>query len=71
MREWEIKKQRNKNTNRTCLIRKSHPTASFFNFCSRRSRSVSRSTTRSARTSRRRLYPARSTTSWARRSSMR
>ncbi|KAF7368665.1 NAP-domain-containing protein [Mycena venus] len=31
-REWEIKKQRNKNTNRTRLIRKSHPTASFFNF---------------------------------------
>ncbi|KAJ7266394.1 hypothetical protein B0H12DRAFT_1099481 [Mycena haematopus] len=33
-REWEIKKQRNKNTNRTRLIRKSHPTASFFNFFS-------------------------------------
>ncbi|KAJ7606636.1 nucleosome assembly protein [Roridomyces roridus] len=31
-REWEIKKQRNKNTNRTRLIRKSHPTPSFFNF---------------------------------------
>ncbi|KAF7304588.1 NAP-domain-containing protein [Mycena chlorophos] len=31
-REWEIKKQRNKNTNRTRLVRKSHPTASFFNF---------------------------------------
>ncbi|KAJ7708215.1 hypothetical protein B0H17DRAFT_1031924 [Mycena rosella] len=30
--EWEIKKQRNKNTNRTRVIRKSHPTASFFNF---------------------------------------
>ncbi|KAF7303532.1 NAP-domain-containing protein [Mycena indigotica] len=33
-REWEIKKQRNKNTNRTRLVRKSHPTASFFNFFS-------------------------------------
>ncbi|KAJ7779594.1 nucleosome assembly protein [Mycena metata] len=33
-REWEIKKQRNKNTNRTRLIRKSHPTPSFFNFFS-------------------------------------
>ncbi|CAK5274404.1 unnamed protein product [Mycena citricolor] len=33
-REWEIKKQRNKNTNRTRLIRKSRPTASFFNFFS-------------------------------------
>ncbi|KAJ7241474.1 nucleosome assembly protein [Mycena rebaudengoi] len=32
--EWEIKKQRNKNTNRTRLVRKSHPTASFFNFFS-------------------------------------
>ncbi|KAF7302365.1 NAP-domain-containing protein [Mycena chlorophos] len=31
-REWEIKKQRNKNTNRTRLVRKSQPTASFFNF---------------------------------------
>ncbi|KAJ7719045.1 hypothetical protein B0H16DRAFT_1607538 [Mycena metata] len=33
-REWEIKKQRNKNTNHTRLIRKSHPTPSFFNFFS-------------------------------------
>ncbi|KAJ7474863.1 nucleosome assembly protein [Mycena latifolia] len=31
-KEWEIKKQRNKNTNRTRLIRKSHPIPSFFNF---------------------------------------
>ncbi|KAF8801002.1 NAP-domain-containing protein [Phlegmacium glaucopus] len=33
-KEFEIKKQRNKNTNRTRLVRKAHPTASFFNFFS-------------------------------------
>ncbi|KAF7325206.1 NAP-domain-containing protein [Mycena kentingensis (nom. inval.)] len=33
-RDWEIKKQRNKNTNRTRIVRKSHPAASFFNFFS-------------------------------------
>jgi len=31
-KEFEIKKQRNKNTNRTRLVRKAHPTKSFFNF---------------------------------------
>jgi len=31
-KEFEIKKQRNKNTNRTRLVRKSRPTESFFNF---------------------------------------
>ncbi|KAJ8502005.1 hypothetical protein ONZ45_g11941 [Pleurotus djamor] len=31
-KEFEIKKQRNKNTNRTRLIRKAIPTESFFNF---------------------------------------
>jgi nucleosome assembly protein 1-like 1 len=31
-KEFEIKKQRNKNTNRTRLVRKAHPTESFFNF---------------------------------------
>ncbi|KAF8584858.1 NAP-domain-containing protein [Ramaria rubella] len=31
-KSFEIKKQRNKNTNRTRLIRKAHPTESFFNF---------------------------------------
>ncbi|KAG6816171.1 hypothetical protein H0H87_008095 [Tephrocybe sp. NHM501043] len=31
-KEFEIKKQRNKNTNRTRLVRKAHPTDSFFNF---------------------------------------
>ncbi|KAG6846318.1 hypothetical protein H0H93_014679, partial [Arthromyces matolae] len=33
-KEYEIKKQRNKNTNRTRLVRKAHPTESFFNFFS-------------------------------------
>jgi nucleosome assembly protein 1-like 1 len=33
-KEIEIKKQRNKNTNRTRVIRKSRPTDSFFNFFS-------------------------------------
>ncbi|KIJ44587.1 hypothetical protein M422DRAFT_30291 [Sphaerobolus stellatus SS14] len=33
-KSFEIKKQRNKNTNRTRLIRKAHPTDSFFNFFS-------------------------------------
>ncbi|KII83897.1 hypothetical protein PLICRDRAFT_32622 [Plicaturopsis crispa FD-325 SS-3] len=33
-KEFEIKKQRNKNTNRTRLVRKAHPTESFFNFFS-------------------------------------
>jgi len=33
-KEFEIKKQRNKNTNRTRLVRKSRPTESFFNFFS-------------------------------------
>jgi len=33
-KEVEIKKQRNKNTNRTRLVRRTHPTASFFNFFS-------------------------------------
>ncbi|KAF8884110.1 hypothetical protein BD779DRAFT_790558 [Infundibulicybe gibba] len=31
-KEYEIKKQRNKNTNRTRLVRKARPTDSFFNF---------------------------------------
>ncbi|KAG6884587.1 hypothetical protein C0993_009789 [Termitomyces sp. T159_Od127] len=31
-KEFEIKKQRNKTTNRTRLVRKAHPTESFFNF---------------------------------------
>ncbi|TFK70857.1 nucleosome assembly protein [Pluteus cervinus] len=31
-KEFEIKKQRNKNTNRTRLVRKAKPTNSFFNF---------------------------------------
>ncbi|KAK7457188.1 histone chaperone, variant 2 [Stygiomarasmius scandens] len=31
-KEFEIKKQRNKNTNRTRLVRKAKPTESFFNF---------------------------------------
>ncbi|KAF9069978.1 nucleosome assembly protein [Rhodocollybia butyracea] len=31
-KEYEIKKQRNKNTNRTRLVRKARPTESFFNF---------------------------------------
>ncbi|KAH7097114.1 nucleosome assembly protein [Auriculariales sp. MPI-PUGE-AT-0066] len=31
-KSFEIKKQRNKNTNRTRLIRKAHPADSFFNF---------------------------------------
>ncbi|KAL1742187.1 hypothetical protein HDZ31DRAFT_43798 [Schizophyllum fasciatum] len=31
-REFEVKRQRNKSTNRTRLVRKSHPTESFFNF---------------------------------------
>ncbi|KAF9269759.1 NAP-domain-containing protein [Marasmius fiardii PR-910] len=31
-KEFEIKKQRNKNTNRTRLVRKARPTESFFNF---------------------------------------
>jgi nucleosome assembly protein 1-like 1 len=31
-KEFEIKKQRNKNTNRTRLVRKAKPTDSFFNF---------------------------------------
>lgn len=31
-KEFEIKKQRNKNTNRTRLVRKARPTNSFFNF---------------------------------------
>ncbi|KAH7890314.1 nucleosome assembly protein [Phlebopus sp. FC_14] len=31
-KEFEIKKQRNKNTNRTRLVRKARPTDSFFNF---------------------------------------
>ncbi|KAI0816911.1 hypothetical protein BC628DRAFT_1405216 [Trametes gibbosa] len=31
-KEFEVKKQRNKNTNRTRLVRKARPTASFFNF---------------------------------------
>jgi nucleosome assembly protein 1-like 1 len=31
-KEFEIKKQRNKTTNRTRLVRKVHPTDSFFNF---------------------------------------
>ncbi|KAG9311196.1 NAP-domain-containing protein [Chiua virens] len=33
-KEFEIKKQRNKNTNRTRLVRKAKPTDSFFNFFS-------------------------------------
>ncbi|KAM5536351.1 hypothetical protein V8D89_009949 [Ganoderma adspersum] len=33
-KEFEVKKQRNKNTNRTRLVRKAKPTASFFNFFS-------------------------------------
>ncbi|KJA22066.1 hypothetical protein HYPSUDRAFT_202536 [Hypholoma sublateritium FD-334 SS-4] len=33
-KEFEIKKQRNKNTNRTRLVRKALPTDSFFNFFS-------------------------------------
>jgi len=33
-KEFEIKKQRNKNTNRTRLVRKAKPTESFFNFFS-------------------------------------
>jgi len=33
-KEYEIKKQRNKNTNRTRLVRKAKPTDSFFNFFS-------------------------------------
>ncbi|KAJ7709129.1 hypothetical protein B0H16DRAFT_1822291 [Mycena metata] len=33
-RVWEIKKQRNKNTNRARIIHKSHPAQSFFNFSS-------------------------------------
>lgn len=33
-KEFEIKKQRNKNTNRTRLVRKTRPTDSFFNFFS-------------------------------------
>ncbi|TBU52800.1 nucleosome assembly protein [Dichomitus squalens] len=33
-KEFEVKKQRNKNTNRTRLVRKARPTASFFNFFS-------------------------------------
>ncbi|KAF8266399.1 hypothetical protein EI94DRAFT_1585649 [Lactarius quietus] len=33
-KEFEIKKQRNKNTNRTRLVRKAHPAESFFNFFS-------------------------------------
>ncbi|EKM77523.1 hypothetical protein AGABI1DRAFT_86473 [Agaricus bisporus var. burnettii JB137-S8] len=33
-RAFEIRKQRNKTTNRTRLIRKAHPTESFFNFFS-------------------------------------
>jgi nucleosome assembly protein 1-like 1 len=33
-KEYEIKKQRNKNTNRTRLVRKARPTESFFNFFS-------------------------------------
>ncbi|KAF9563487.1 NAP-domain-containing protein [Agrocybe pediades] len=33
-KEFEIKKQRNKNTNRTRLVRKARPTDSFFNFFS-------------------------------------
>ncbi|EIN03475.1 NAP-domain-containing protein [Punctularia strigosozonata HHB-11173 SS5] len=33
-KEYEIKKQRNKNTNRTRLVRKSRPSDSFFNFFS-------------------------------------
>jgi len=33
-KEFEIKKQRNKNTNRTRLVRKARPTESFFNFFS-------------------------------------
>lgn len=33
-KEIEIKKQRNKNTNRTRVIRKTRPTESFFNFFS-------------------------------------
>ncbi|TDL19283.1 nucleosome assembly protein [Rickenella mellea] len=31
-KEYELKKQRNKNTNRTRLVRKAHPADSFFNF---------------------------------------
>ncbi|EJD50227.1 NAP-domain-containing protein [Auricularia subglabra TFB-10046 SS5] len=31
-KSYEIKKQRNKNTNRTRLVRKAHPAESFFNF---------------------------------------
>ncbi|KAI4526572.1 NAP-domain-containing protein [Schizophyllum commune Loenen D] len=31
-REWEVKRQRNKSTNRTRLVRKAKPTQSFFNF---------------------------------------
>ncbi|TDL15139.1 NAP-domain-containing protein [Rickenella mellea] len=31
-KEYEVKKQRNKNTNRTRLVRKAQPTDSFFNF---------------------------------------
>ncbi|KZV90706.1 NAP-domain-containing protein [Exidia glandulosa HHB12029] len=33
-KSFEIKKQRNKNTNRTRLVRKAHPAESFFNFFS-------------------------------------
>ncbi|TFK84595.1 nucleosome assembly protein [Polyporus arcularius HHB13444] len=33
-KEFEVKKQRNKNTNRTRLVRKARPTNSFFNFFS-------------------------------------
>jgi len=33
-KEFEIKKQRNKTTNRTRLVRKARPTESFFNFFS-------------------------------------
>ncbi|SJL12412.1 related to nucleosome assembly protein I [Armillaria ostoyae] len=33
-KEFEIKKQRNKNTNRTRVVRKARPTESFFNFFS-------------------------------------
>ncbi|KAL1691643.1 hypothetical protein GGG16DRAFT_91153 [Schizophyllum commune] len=33
-REFEVKRQRNKSTNRTRLVRKAHPTDSFFNFFS-------------------------------------
>ncbi|EJC99087.1 NAP-domain-containing protein [Fomitiporia mediterranea MF3/22] len=33
-KEFEVKKQRNKNTNRVRLVRKAHPVESFFNFFS-------------------------------------